>query len=316
MLRPHIPLLRQTIESKTRRANPIEIVLPTLPFKDQNPLTTRHSLQSIDLGEYLFMAQMRDIVVSVKNTYPPGVHLTVLTDGLVYADIFANGEKDKITQYRKNCAKIRDDFGLEGKVKIIDMMDLVAQEDRFLTVQKQIRNILGRNNANVQGSLAALRRGMLLNIAVPEYSFDEYGSIVNLPEESLPMDILQRATDASFDYASFLLAMQRLDVIQKAFPNALRATVHPKDAPQLPIHLVNKSSAIFPYNGVPLVSERKLQSTGSLRKSTRIVRFYEVLRHPDSKAVYAYGETEPFYYLFCDSMNGRSSSYSFSNNGE
>ncbi len=90
--------------------------------------------------------------------------------------------------------------------------------------------------------------------------------------------------------------MKSLRIVERAFPDAQRTTVHPKKAPQIPLHLVNKNSAVLPYNGVPIVSERRLGATGSIRRSTRIVRFSETLEFPDTIAIHRGSISEPFYY--------------------
>lgn len=290
----------ERIEKRTAKAEPINIVLPTLPFKDQNPLTTRLPLDTVDLGEYLFMAQIRDIIRSVGEIYPPGLRFTILTDGLVYADIFANGEKAKIKAYRQNCETVADALELKDLVSFIDMFVVVNNQPGFFESQKDFRDILRylqeRDN-KVKERMRSLRWGMLVNIPSLGYTYNDFKTFLTLPEEELPKDVRERITEASLDYASFALAMDFLQCIDAQFPDDLRATVHPKNAPQIPIHLVDRSSIVFPYNGVPVISEDKLSRTGSLRRSARIIRYCDVLQYPEAKAVFLPGGDNPFYYL-------------------
>lgn len=288
------------IEKRVTKAEPINIVLPTLPFKDQNPLTTRLPLDAVDLGEYLFMAQLRDIIESVKRVYPPGLRFTILTDGLVYADIFANGDREKIKAYRENCSAVRDVLGLTDViVRMLDMGVVVMNEPRFFEIQQDIKNVLvrQRQDQRVRERMKSLRWGMLVNIPSLGYDYNDFKEFLKMPEEKLPRDILERVTETSLNYASFALAMSILDCIKEQFPDDLRATVHPKNAPQIPIHLINKNTVVFPYNGVPVVAEGRLLRTGSLRKSAKIVRYCDVLQYPEARAVFLPGGDNPFYYL-------------------
>lgn len=298
IIEEHIPTLRQRVELMVNNESPVEIILPTLPFKDQNPLTTRHSLADVDLGEYLHFAQLRNIRASIEAVYTPGAQFTLLTDGLVYADFFADGQREQIEQYRRNCEQIRDELGLQGNVEIVDMEWLLQNEPQFSQIRRQIATLLqAGENPQVDEAMHSLQRGMLLNIPIPGYDFDSYASLISQPFGSIPMSLRERTREVAIDYTSFLLTMRRLNVVERNFPDALRATVHPKNAPQLPIHLVNKHSVTFPYNGVPLISENKLERTGSFGKSTRIMRFFQMLEEPNVRAIYQPSSSEPFYYL-------------------
>jgi hypothetical protein len=156
----------------------------------------------------------------------------------------------------------------------------------------------GRNdNPDTAQGMRSLQRGMLLNIPAPEQDFDAYASLIAQPFDQLPRDLQDRTRNIAIEYSSFLLAMRKLNLVQRNFPDALRATVHPKNAPQVPLHLVNKHSVTFPYNGVPVVSEGKFAKTKSFGKSTRIMRFYQVLEIPDARAIYCPQSDEPFYYM-------------------
>lgn len=300
LIQPYLPVLLNTIEHAVEQNRPVEIVLPTLAFKDQNPLTTRLPIGSIDLGEYLVLAQMKDIASSVQRVYEHGALVTLITDGLIYADIAGDGRREEIAQYRQNCIAARDQMdGLQGRVEIIDMEWLTTQEPKVSVVMEKIRGALieeERKNEDLHMRLNALRRGMLRNISLPGYEYDATVSLMGKPIEDLPSDIGGRISDAALDYASILLALSELKIVQRAYPNALRGTVHPKDAAQLPLHLVNSHTVVFPYHGVPVVSEQKLHTTGSIRKATKIKRYYHLLEHEDAIAIYRKKDAESFYY--------------------
>ncbi len=293
----YISEIKQKLYHYTRKANPVEFVLPTLPFKDQNPFTTRHSIDAVDLGEYLFFAQLRDITTAITETYPPGVRITLLTDGLVYKDLFANGQRNAIEEYRRNCQQIRDEMGLKGVIDIVDMECIVGKDADFYDIQQKMQEriqILSESDTTVALHIRSLAHGMRWNIPIHGHSYDEYRQMFE--QNNLSQEITKQTYNTAVNYASFLLAMRRTRAIERAFPHAVRLTVHPKKAPQIPIHLVNNRSIIFPYNGVPVVSEKRMEETKNIRQSTKIMRFADVLDFPSAKAVYVADKAEPFYY--------------------
>lgn len=245
------------------------------------------------------MAQMRDICLSVEQVYNPGVRIILLTDGLVYAGMFDKSETDKLIAYREASRNIRNELGIQEKVSLLDMAWVTDRDPNLTHAQGYIKHmllLLEQSNDVVQQSLRSLRHGMLYNVDSQGYQFDGYASFLSLPEEQLPDDLHERISSAAINYASFLLAMQQRSVLPRAFPNAIRGTVHPKDAPQLPLHLVDRNSVTFPYNGVPVVSKSRLTLRGNIRRATRIMRFYDLLHYPEAKAIHQGGDNTPFYY--------------------
>jgi hypothetical protein len=91
--------------------------------------------------------------------------------------------------------------------------------------------------------------------------------------------------------------MKSLNILGNYFPYNLRGTVHPKKAPQIPLHTVNKNSLVAPYNGVPVVSRRRLEKTGDLRNSTRIMRYGELILGADSISCIEFAGDTSFAYM-------------------
>lgn len=286
------------IQQKIRQNKPIELVLPTLPFKNQNPLTTGHSLGWTDLGEYLSLLQLKTITDSIQQLYSPGARITVLTDGMVYVDMFGNKDTKGVDQYFQQLWHIKERLGLGNAVELVDMSWLVKAQPEFEEVKRQMQihlEEIEKKDELVAECMSGLRYGMLFAFPV-EYTLEEYAKCLFTPETLLPQAITRKAERLANEYASFLLTMKKLNIVKHAFPDAIRATVHCKDAPQLPLHLVNKHSWIFPYHGVPLVDKAKLARSSSLHKSTRIIRLSDVYDYPNVTAVFLQGEKEPFYY--------------------
>ncbi len=304
LIRPHLDVFRAHIRHAIRRQLPVEIVLPTAPFKNGNPLSTPHEHGgTVDLGEFAHMAQVRDLCRSIEAIYQPGARFIILCDGIVYTDIFHTNGLIAAEGYRNGCENIRDALGLTNTVDIVDMSWLVACEPRFARVRTAISHAIIKlciTDPHIAQSMLSLRRGMLMNLPLREHTYREIASFVSMPEEALPPSVFAATQEAAVRYASFLLAMNYLRVIARAYPHAIRATVHRKPAPQLPFHLVNSHTTVFPYNGVPVVSARKWQTSGSVREALRIMRFSELLTLPNVHAVCVNGASDPFYYLVED----------------
>lgn len=285
------------------RFAPIELILPALPFKCQNPLSTRHSIGFTDLGEWLMFCQLRDLIMSIRQAYEPGARMIVLSDGIVYADIFAAGLRDipAITRYRESCRAITNTLGLSDAVTLVDMSDVVRRFADFGATRLAIRDALtdlDRSDPAVSERLCALRRGMLLNVPLPGYDLDDVARFASGKLMDLPHDVAERVTSAAFDYASFLLTMQRLEVIAKSFPTAIRTTSHPKPAAQFPLHLVNARSGVAPHNGIPIISQNALHGCGGdIRHAARIMRIVDALALPGLTAGYIPRDSEPFCYF-------------------
>jgi hypothetical protein len=113
----------------------------------------------------------------------------------------------------------------------------------------------------------------LVNCQFDSYSMEDVEHYRNIDRTEWPEDIQRATTSAARLYAAFLITACQRRTIESNFPGALRATVHPKAAPQLPLHLVNSRSVIFPYNGVPVVKEGER----GLRRSLRIFRLSQLL---------------------------------------
>lgn len=296
---PFMDTLRSQIDSRTQENEALQIILPSMPFKSPNPLNTNHSLDKVDLGEYLMMAQMRDLIESVRDVYAPGIKVTLLTDGCLYADLFADGDKKKAMQYEENLRRVRDELGLREKVEIVDATWLTKREPQYEATKDHVRGIikdLAATDEEFRGEIDVLSRGMFWNMAQPDLCINGTADLADSLDEPENDGLKKDLSDKAMEYATILLTLSHLGLFSRAFPDALRGTIHPKEEPQVPLHLVNSKCNVLPYTGVPVVTAKHLDNGRTIRKSTRILRYHEVLQNHDAQAVYRDGEDEPFYY--------------------
>lgn len=293
-----IPIFLNKIEYFVNNNIPVHIIIPSLPHKKQNPITTGHTIDFIDLGDYLCFLQLKNIILSIERVYKYGARITILPDGIALAHLFARNDIAGIKSYSKKLIYVRDQLGLKNNIDFKDLNDLLSDEPKFNTVKIKMKDNLFdliENNNSVAMGMKILQKAMLFNLPY-DHSISEHISIMNMSFDAIPKNLKDQLQNAAFEYASLLLAMRKLDVIKKTFPNAIRASVHSKATASLPLNLINNTSLIFSYNGIPVIRTEKYKRSHNLRKSVRIMRFYELYKYPNVTAVYIQGQNEPFWY--------------------
>jgi len=96
---------------------------------------------------------------------------------------------------------------------------------------------------------------------------------------------LERSEECAFEFALLLYTLKQMNLVKSIFPEALRATVHPKPG-QWGLHLVNKRSGIFPWHGI---AYKKLNG------QWRIKYEFDAIRR-NAIPVHLEGDMYPFYY--------------------
>jgi pyoverdine/dityrosine biosynthesis protein Dit1 len=296
----------EKIAQRVNSQSPIRITVPTLPFKDQNPLSTQREIAAVDLGELLFFRQMGDLCESVNKVYEPGMYIDLVSDGSLYQEIFLDNDLqtgEQVAAYYANSQLAIDSLGLNNVLKLHNLESMIEGNNKFVqnreTVIHLLRNLDSRGILKTQ--MDELSLGMVFNSA----SFMQaeqrdpidfaYGFQTQWQKD--PQAILEQFKPNALAYSSFLIAMKSLDILGNYFPDNIRGTVHPKNAPQLPLHTVNKNSLVAPYNGVPVISRRKLEKTNDLRSSTRIMRYGELILTSQNIAKVAISNDSSFAYM-------------------
>ena len=292
-----IPTLRAQLTDLVGHHQPISFLLPTLPFKDQSPFATGAAIDHVDLGEYALFAQLQRIIGAIKNVYPPGAHMTLLCDGYIYADIFANGDTDGAGRYKARCEQIKNEYGLYNEVTLFDLREVLFDMPSWQEEERTMRAIvhtLYTSDASIRARLDHLARRFMYHVALPGVSYTDARALYL--HDPLPNDLVDRLRAAALRYSALLLTLQKTDLVHRAFPAALRCTVHPKAATQFPLHLTNPHNQLLPYNGVATVSRGAMARGVTLFQALRIRRLCDVLREDDVVVVHTDNSRDPFYY--------------------
>lgn len=268
---PHRSNILEKIKGRIRTAQSIEVVLPSLPCKDKNPLRTSAPGDFVDLGEAACLARMYEICKIIEAIYPPGCKVTFLTDGIIYSDLFGVAEIEAIN-YRERIKFFARMMDVEKHISLVDMwIDVVCGQginDDFKILVQRIEEEISSHEeyiALLQGLIEGIKPNLnlshvpqnmlyyVLQRDLNEDSLDTFtkSSIQWTQVKSERLHIQRKARAVAIKYASLLIAIKKMRAIENMFPHALRATVHAKPG-QLGLHMVNEHSTVLPYHGVPV----------------------------------------------------------------
>lgn len=289
---------RPTVEQHVRDGTPVRFVLPAFPYKFANPVKVER--KSPDMAEVLCLSQLYQFCYLVSCVHPPGAVLTIIADGQLYNQMFALTMHEAVT-YREQVADMIKRLGYDDMVEIVDMQDVVeAERAGFDFTYAKLRPVFTewwRRNQD-DDRRASVIRSSGPNMRTCDQVTDDLVNLVTLDilhdvDDAELLDnvrkvrrrVADRAETAAFEYALVRFVMSEFDMVGSQYPDAIRATVHPKPG-QWGIHLVNDKTQVFPWQGV---AYRK--QDGGWRVKYRA----EVLRE-QATPVHLGDDLYPFYY--------------------
>ncbi|GMG76939.1 hypothetical protein ShirakiTB12_54080 [Priestia megaterium] len=282
------------IEAKISKNEPIEIVIPAFPGRPSNPIT--HLRVKPDLGELASFVRLWEISEHISTVYKPGANFIISLDGRAYCPFYGYTPEAEYP-YPTDLQNYIDQLNIQKHVKLVDLQSLVDERiDEFNKiyplVESELKEEWKKENYSFRDELidsmklgtntAAIHAAVIKMLKYYNDSTD----IVKIVEE-MRSAVYENAYNTAFAYMCFLVTIRRMDLIKKKFPEAIRATVHPKEGQYSP-YLVNSSTKIVPWHGVAI-----------LRKNGRIDSVYEseILEDPQRyKAIYIENDYTPFYY--------------------
>ncbi|MGA8146584.1 MAG: L-tyrosine/L-tryptophan isonitrile synthase family protein [Gallionellaceae bacterium] len=277
------------VTDRISRKEPIQIVLPSFPFKDQNPFRNDLPAHSIDLSEVAMLIRLHAIALALYQIYAFGVQWVIVCDGMVYSQLFGV-QAAEAAGYREELRRWRNRLNLQQTIQIIDFEDIISKlvkpENNNSTfwkrcddLSKRLKDMTGTGDEDVlRKAVLTLKRGMKWNLNSKEYlakesiPVEQLWHILNGEDEMLsPSNTVQsvaaevdyRAEAAAFGYLAFNLKMGRYsNGLAQTLPRALRATVHPKPGQ---IAAPGCSGDVYPWNGRCLVTEENSMTMDSLQ---------------------------------------------------
>lgn len=260
-------VFRPIVEARIRDGSPLELVMPSFPFKHKNPVKV--SRRSPDMAEVLCLSRLYELCHALSLVYEPGAHFVIVSDGQVYRRMFGVNEHEALG-YRERVKEMIAELGFGDRLEVVDMRDLVdSRHDLFDFVEERLRpvfaewwhaypddprrvGLIGAAATNINTSESVTDD--LVQVATKDavLGTDEQDVLASL--ETIKGEAVQRAEEGAFEFALFIYVLREMDLVRSCYPGAVRATVHPKPG-QWGLHLVNPESQVFPWQGVAYRNE-------------------------------------------------------------
>lgn len=254
-------IFRPLIMNKLRKQEPLEVVLPSFPFKLPNLLKV--SRRSPDMAEILCLSRLYEICMTIQYIYPPGVKFIIISDGQVYHQMFGVSRYEAL-HYRDESIRMIEKLQFANQLQIVDMQDLVnCHVDEFRILKKHLHPIVkkwwdteaGKRRLSLLNACAYNINNRfngthdLLQLSLQDM-LNKLNNTTNLANLNLIRNkLLQRTEHGAFEYALFLYTLKEMNLLKKIYPESIRATVHPKPG-QWGIHLVNEKTHLLPWHGI------------------------------------------------------------------
>jgi hypothetical protein len=257
---------RQKVQPTIDRQITIHFLVPSFPFKDQNPLRTEGPAYHPDLGELALLIRLHCLSLAMYQVHAYGADWTIVSDGLAYAGIFNVRESDA-EGYIERLLAWRRHLNLQGSVRVVDLLDLsrrLVSKDRgaeifnstYAAVASMVADFSRAEGSDLREAFRVLVRGMKWNMNSRDLSEDwaDLWSAIQSDDghglapgaEAVWSELNARSERAAVQYAAFNLSLRYHDALHRLLPDSVRATVHAK-AGQL---AVPELGSVAPWNGV------------------------------------------------------------------
>jgi len=224
---------------------PLELVLPGFPAKSPSPNKTLGPLP--DMAEKLALRSLQDLCDDLAEAHPPGVRMTLCSDGGVFADLVRVSDP-QIAAYGARIDELIQDLPSLQRFDLEDAFgDLTPDAARARLMGSWAEDVDDlRERATDRPQLRSLLNGLERFLFEDRQGVDE-GSRTQIRKgaKADAVELLRRSR-----------AWGRLVAFQ--FPGAVRLSIHPQPgiSDKLGVHLVPTQDAwLTPWHGVALLGE-------------------------------------------------------------
>ena len=152
------PKMLATLRSFVAKQEPINMVVPAYPFKSPNR-ESKVLGPNPDVGERMSLQHLNSIGARIQQIYPPGGHVTIVSDGLCYNDLLGVSDEE-VFDYAKGLHRIVESLGPKH-LKFTNLFELM-DSDSSPTSAEEYASRVGK-----------LRENLLVSFLPPGYDFDE-----------------------------------------------------------------------------------------------------------------------------------------------
>ncbi|WP_165374329.1 MULTISPECIES: L-tyrosine/L-tryptophan isonitrile synthase family protein [Sorangium] len=254
------PVWRERISAACKDQRPVEIVVPVFCVV-ANPVKRLQSTVAT-AAEDVSLLHLGNLANLVSEVYAPGAVFHVVTDSTFYSMPFqvTSVEAQRyVSLLRARVAALE----LSASVRIHDMSDVLAEHGSAFYRRFEGRRQEFLNNAfadgisldSYEGWLSSMKASM--NTRDLSLSYDKLRDTFGAEGGSLSGALDERARNALAEYRALKAAAADLQWEERAFPGAIRATIHSKNIPVLGLRIYPEykfRSTLLPYHGIGAIS--------------------------------------------------------------
>ncbi len=196
-------------------SDPIEFVMLGYPMKSPNDRDKVIGFLP-DLGEEVSLANFQTFNLAIREVYPPGVSISIVSDGYVFNDIMQVSD-DTVQAYEEQCIEL----ARVAPIQWFDAKDFYSKGRTLYNIRETIMNQFGISTAELERRILidpdvnTLYRGMIrfLSIDLAIRPFDSNNQL-HKQAKIVAKEMMHRNEAYS-------------QLISNEFKNAIRLSMHP-----------------------------------------------------------------------------------------
>jgi pyoverdine/dityrosine biosynthesis protein Dit1 len=244
----HLPHVRRFVRAK----EPIHAVLPAFPAKSPSPRKTLGSRP--DLAEEVSLAFLQSVCDAVRDIYPPGMRLTICSDGRVFGDLVGVADDD-VTCYGRELAALIRERGARS-LDVFRMEDLFEGDD-FPAMRARLAKHYAEAVEAIEERTRQHESHRRLFNGIQRFLFEDR---LGLDGGKSRTKLRSEARDDAYRVIQRSNAWGRL--VTECFPGALRLSIHPQPphSEKIGILLAEADDVwLTPWHAVALRSGKKVR---------------------------------------------------------
>lgn len=244
----HLPHVRRFVRAK----EPVHAVLPAFPAKSPSPRKTLGPRP--DLAEECSLGFLQGVCDAVREIYPPGLRITLCSDGRVFGDLVGVGDDD-VTRYGREIAALIRERGLRS-LDAFRMEDLFEGDD-FPAMRARLAEHYAEPIEAIEERTRLHDSHRRLFNGIQRFLFEDRQG---LPGGKSRTKLRNEAGEAAYRVIQRSNAWGRL--VTECFPGALRLSIHPQPphSEKIGILLADADDAwLTPWHAVALRSGKKVR---------------------------------------------------------
>jgi pyoverdine/dityrosine biosynthesis protein Dit1 len=245
-LAPHLPLVRAALAGD----EPLSLLLPAFPAKSPNPQKVLGTLP--DMAEKVALRSLQSLCDELATAHPPGVRLTLCSDGLVFADVVGVSDAD-VAAYGAEIDAILAGLPALRRFDLAHAFGAAAPGE----ARRRLLAGWGEEEAALLGQVEASPSLRAQLDGMHRFMFED--DIV-LAKDTSRTQVRKHARHKAVAVLLRSRAWGRL--LASCFPSALRLSIHPQPpvSDKLGVHLLPTPDAwLTPWHGVALLESDRFR---------------------------------------------------------